>query len=260
MNISTLLGFIGRPLMAVILMALTTGALAQKDKTIVSEPVPVFPAFTQWVSTFVTVLSEVPVATVENVPLTLIAPPAQTPYQPMPVILGLPELPLVGSGIAQAAQAWRPSFNYQGVHLRQVVLNAAGNKRESRSMGVPLRAGHRFKLRITPTFDAVAEVDQVIGDTWYGNRTGQLYPQAGMSVHIKAGETVDIPMGSHEYFTMNRLANERMVVSVRHVRAVEGARSEQPAYRQDSKTGSSYLQLVPPGQFPAMEQLIVGAW
>lgn len=55
---------------------------------------------------------------------------------------------------------------------------------------------------------------------------------------------------------MNRPANERLVVSVRHPRALDAARSDQPTYRQDSNKGSSYLQLIAQGKFPAVEQLV----
>ena len=74
--------------------------------------------------------------------------------------------------------------------MRQVVLDARGSQRELRSMAAPLKAGERFKIRVTATFDAVAEVDQVLGDAWDLRRTGQVYPQPGLSVQMKAGETV----------------------------------------------------------------------
>ncbi len=234
-----------------------TAALAQaKPKSIVAEHVPAFPAFNQWVTTFVLVQPEQPLATVEPVPFTLAAPASEQAYQPLPVILGLPDLPLIGAGAAQAMRSWGPGLNYQGLHMRLVVLNAQGNQRELRAMGSPLRQGEYFKIRVSSTFDAVAEVDQVLGDAWQGKRTGQVYPQAGMSVQMKAGESVDLPLGANEYFLMNRPAGERLVVSVRHAKALGAARSEQPAYRQDGKSGSNYLQLVPAGKYPAMEQLV----
>ena len=141
-----------------------------------------------------------------------------------------------------------------------MVLDASGRRLESRPMGKPLRPGERFKLRITPSFDAVADVDQVRGDVWYGQRTGQVYPQQGMSVELRAGQTVDLPLDPNEYFVMDRWdATERLVLSVRHARALGDARSAQPAYRQDTARSSSYLQLVPAGQYPVIEQLIFQA-
>jgi hypothetical protein len=241
----------------VVFSALAASALAQPAaKSIVVEPVAAFPAFTQWVSTVVVVQQEPMPATVANVGLALSGPMTQAAYQPLPVILGLPELPLTGAAAAQAVRQWLASFNYQGVHMQQVVLNATGTQHELRPMGTPLRAGERFKVRITPTFEAVAEVDQVVGDAWYGQRTGQVYPQVGMSVQIKAGQSVDLPIEGNGYFWMNRPKSERLVIAVRDQRALNQLRSDQPAYRQDSNNGSSYLQLVPQGKFAAVEQLV----
>jgi hypothetical protein len=230
-------------------------ALAQTDKSVAVEHVPAFPAFNQWAGTVVTV-PDAPVTTVQPVPLTVTSTGAGEVYQPLPVIVGLPDLPLVGPGAAAVARNWSPSFNYQGVILRQLVLDSRASKRELRAMASPLKNGERFKIRVTATFDAVAVVDQVVGDVWYGRRTGQVYPQPGMSVQIKAGETVDLPLGVNDYFLMNRPANERLVVSVRHAKANAEGRSDQPAYRQDGKLGSLYLQLVPGGKYPAVEQLV----
>lgn len=235
----------------------SASAVAQ-EKSVAVEHVPAFPALTQWAGQTGTV-ADTPIGTVQAVPLALAGAPGADNFKPQPVILGLPDLPLVGPGAAAAARNWSQLFNYQGLILRQVVLDAAGRKRELRGMGAPLQPGERFKVRITATYDAVAAVDQVLGDAWYGRRTGQVYPQPGMSVQIKAGETVDLPLGPNEYFLMNRPANERLVVSVRHAKASPEARSDQPAYRQDGNIGSLYLQLVPRGRFPAIEQVIAQA-
>jgi len=242
---------------AIAFSALATSAFAQADgKSMVAEPVAAFHAFTQWVSTVVVVQQAPMPVTVSNVGLALSVPMAQTPYQPLPVILGVPELPLIGATANQAARQWLHSFNYQGVFMQQVVLDANGTRHELRPMGSPLRSGERFKVRVTPTFDAVAEVGQVVGDAWYGQRTGQVYPQAGMSVLVKAGQSVDLPTEANGYFLMNRPINERLVIAVRDPRALNQLRSDQPAYRQDASNGSSYLQLVAQGKFAAVEQLV----
>lgn len=244
-----------KALHTVICTGLAASAMAQPAaKSVVAEPVAAYPVFNQWVSTVLVAQPEFVPTEVANVSLALASPVVQTAYQPAPVIMGLPELPLTGINPAQAG--WLSSFNYQGVRMQQVVLNAAGTLHALRPMGTPLRAGERFKIRVTATFDAVAEVDQVVGDAWYGQRTGQVYPQPGMSVLIKAGRSVDLPMETNGYFWMNRPLNERLVVAVRDPRAVNQLRSDQPAYRQDDAIGSSYLQLVAPGTFAALEQLV----
>jgi hypothetical protein len=240
-------------------------------KTLVAEPTQVFSTFERWVNSVWTVAPEAAPSQPVNRVITVIvqapsgstapapAPVAADTFQPAPVILGLPELPLLAEAGSNAAR-WGAGFNYQGVSLRQVVLDASGRRLENRPMGKPLRPGERFKLRITPSFDAVADVDQVRGDIWYGQRTGQVYPQAGMSVELRAGQTVDLPLEPNEFFVMDRWdPSERLVLSVRHRLALDTARSNQPAYRQDTARSSNYLQLVPAGQYPAIEQLIFQA-
>jgi hypothetical protein len=138
------------------------------------------------------------------------------------------------------------------MHVKVVVVDASG-RRQVRPLNAPLQPGERFKLRVTPSFEAVASLDRVVGETWSLQRAGQVYPQAGMSVAMNPGETVDLPMAANEYFVLNGPA-EKLVLSVRHPRAVSGGASEQPAYRDDGARGSNYLQLVTAGRFPAFEQ------
>lgn len=244
-----------KALCTVFCTGLIASAIAQPVvKSVVAEPVAAYPVFSQWVAAIAAAQPELVPTTVTNVSLALTSAVAQVAYQPLPVIMGLPELPLTGINFAQTG--WQPSFNYQGVRMQKVVLNATGTLHTLRPMDSPLRAGERFKIRVTPTFDAVAEVDQVVGDAWYGQRTGQVYPQPGMSVLIQAGQSVDLPIEANGYFWMNRPLNERLVIAVRDPRAVNQLRSDQPAYRQDDSTGSSYLQLVATGTFAALEQMV----
>jgi hypothetical protein len=250
-------------------LALNTPAVQAQSaspvaKTLVVEPAQVFPSFERWVTAVSVAAQETPPAqlrvfTIQIQELSAAAPQPASNFQPAPVILGVPDLPLLGEAGSQVSR-WSSTFNYQGVSLRQVVLDASGRRLESRPMGKPLRPGERFKLRITPSFDSVADVDQVRGDVWFGQRVGQVYPQTGMSVELRAGQTVDLPLDPNEYFVMDRWnPTERLVLSVRHARALDAARSTQPAYRQDTARSSSYLQLVPSGQYPAIEQLIFQA-
>jgi hypothetical protein len=248
-----------RALLVVCVAAAAGLALAQ-DKSVAVEPVPAFPAFTQWITSVVTVVSPATPASVHAVPVTASdTATGGADYQPLPVIVGLPELPLLGAGTAQAGKAWGQELNYQGVFMRQVVLDGKGAVRATRPMSTRPKAGERFKIRVTATFEAVADIDLVSGDTWSLRRVGQVYPPKGQSVHMRPGETVDLPLAPDEYFVMSPPAGERLVVSVRHVKALGAARSGQPAYRQDVKQGSQYLQLVPKGSFPAVEQLVTQA-
>lgn len=238
-------------------LSVGAGVLAQDGKALNLETMPAFPAFQQWVSTYVILVQEAPVIQVQTVSVSAPAhASAGVAYQPQPVIVGQPELPLVATGLSSTVKSWGSHFNYQGVHMRQVVLDGRGQPRELRPMSAKPKAGERFKIRVTSTFDAVADVDLVSGSAWSLRRIDQFYPPKGQSVALKAGETVDLPLGTNEYFVMSPPADERMVVSVRHAKALGAARSDQPAYRQDTRAGSNYLQLVPKGSYPVVEQLV----
>jgi hypothetical protein len=243
-------------ILAVVCASAASMAIAQGPyKSVITEPVPAFQSFQRWVSSRTVVVPPVASSVVRVAPVRMRVAGAAAPssYQPQAVIMGLPDLPLKG---LSGQQAWGSNANYQGVHVRLWVLDAKGHRREARTLAQALKGGERFKVQITTTFDAVASVDQVLGDAWYGQRTGQVYPQPGMSVAMKAGESISLPLGEDEYFLMNQPTNERLVLAVRHPKAVGGARSNQPAYRQDIEGGTGLLQMVPPGNYPSVEHLI----
>jgi hypothetical protein len=236
------------------------GAQSADSRTIVPEAAPAFPAFQQWLQSTLPPLPNFQTApaqpSVQTMPLETRPGAAATSYQPLPVILGTPDLPLLRATASQAGM-WSAQFNYQGMHVRYVVLDAEGRVRAVRPMSSPPRVGERFKIRVTPTVDAVAEVDLVVGDVWARQRVGQFYPKAGFSVQIKAGETADLPLGASEYFFFPQgVTTQAAVLSVRHPRALGDDRSDQPTYRQDGRNGSDYLQLVVARRLPVLEQLI----
>lgn len=250
--------------------ALSAAAFAQTPpaKTVVPEPTGVaqpaaaatgsnvFVIFGQWLDS----LAAPAVVTQVTEPITPIsftvvgnAPAAS--FEPAPLILGQPDLPLVGQAAAQAAQQWNTGLNYQGLRMSYLVVDAAGKRLETRPISRGVAAGERFKIRYTTSFASVASIDLVTGDVWRGQRMGQAWPQAGMSVQSAAGETVDLPVGGG-YFVMGNNPNERYVLSVRHPDAKGPARSGQPVYRQDGARSSNYLQLLPSGKLPAVEQVL----
>lgn len=179
--------------------------------------------------------------------------------EPQPVILGQPDFPLVGAA-GTGTGRWGSTPNYQGVQMRLVVAGGSGRPREFRPLGARLAAGERFKIRVLSTFDAVASIDLVRGDAWYGQRAGQVWPAPGLSVAMAAGEAVDLPLERDAYFVASSGVGERYLVVVRHGKAVGSARSGQPVYRQDVPGGSNYLQLVPRGNYPSIEQMILAPW
>ena len=227
------------------------------EKSVVPEAVAVVPAFSQWVNSVVTLPTPVPVADITTVPFNAApAPAGQAGFEPWPVVVGVPDLPLIGAGAAQGARQWGAAFNYQGMHVTLLVLDAAGRRIETRPVSAKPRPGERFKFRITPTFNALSRVGLVVGGDWTSRRAGQMYPEPGMSVEMNAGVTVDLPLEPNRYFVMGSTGGERLVLTVRHKEDLSDARNQQPAYRMDGRNGSSFLQLVPRGSYPAMEQLV----
>lgn len=225
----------------------------QPEKTVATEFTPAFSSFQHWLTVRLAHFSE-PAAAQRPVMLGHTTSTDGKSYQPAPVILGLPDLPLIGT--RDNNSDWGAALNYQGVHMQLVVLDSRGLQRQLRPLSAAIGPNEHFKIRITPTFDAISDIGQIVGDPWYGTQTGQVYPPAGISVQIKAGNTVELPIGENEYFALDRRPDERLLLSVRHAQALRTARSEQPIYRQDGLNGSSYLQLVPRRSYPAFEQII----
>jgi hypothetical protein len=180
-------------------------------------------------------------------------------YEPWPVIMGEPELPLVGAGTAARPQAWPLGLNYQGLHAAYLVRDPASGRIEQRPLSSAPRPGDRFKIRLTTTFDALVRVDTVFGQGWSLQRGGTLYPSIGAPVRARAAKAIDLPVEPDHYFVAGESGAPRMLLSVRHEEADDSRRTRQPAYRRDQLNGTSYLQLAPAGTRPAIEQLITAA-
>jgi len=184
------------------------------------------------------------------------APMGGQRYEPAPVILGQPDLPLLGHA---GSSNWGADLNYQGVSLSLLVLDPRQGRYELRSMSQGVAVGELFKIRYTASFESVAVLDRIAihpEDAWISFRNGQAWPASGQSVHANAGETVELPLGEGQYFAMQPGLLDGMALSIRHPQAKGERGSDQPSYRQDGPRSSQYLQLVPAGQLPAIEQLI----
>jgi hypothetical protein len=237
----------------------TLGVAAQpvgEGKTVVAEPVAVF---NQWVGQQIVTVPEV--TAIAGTPPQVFSWTTsdnltRTAFQTRPLIVGRPDLPLVGDSALRASRPWNAQLNYQGVHVSLLVLDASGGSRQVRPINAALQPGERFKLRVVASFDSLLSVDRLLGGAWSAERVGQFYPSAGMSVQLAAGQTADLPLGPNEYFVAPLQAQDRMLLTVRHPQAVGTGASDQPVYRQDSGGGSSYLQLVPPGKFAVVEQIV----
>lgn len=252
--------------------SLPLNAQAQKspEKSVVVEPTPVpvapvaatntmnpFVVFGQWLQQ-VAAPEPAPQLSAPVLVQPFVVPAAAIGnFEAPPVILGQPELPLLGQAVAQAAQQWNSGLNYQGLTMSFVVVDAAGRKREIRAVDKGLRPGERFKIRYTTSFDAVTALEQVVGDTpWTGQNMGQVWPAPGTSVQSQAGETVELPLDKGSFFQFDGNPTVRYVLTARHPNAKGSARSNQPAYRQDGARASQYLQLVPANTYPSISQVL----
>lgn len=234
----------------------TTSALAQAA---VVESANAFAAFDQWVGATVVTAPAAAPSKVESLRPADKGRATGARFEPLPVIMGFPDMPLLGSGARQAGSAWGEALNYHGIHARYLLIDTKTQKVSSAPLSTRLKPGQRFKLRVTATFNGVAALDQVLGTGWDAERTGQVYPAAGMSVELKASQAVDLPVGEAQYFVLDgRRANDRLLLSVRHTKAVGDGRNTQPAYRKDNAQGSSFLQLTPKGLYPIIEQVLPG--
>lgn len=224
-----------------------------------SEAAPAFDAFDLWIGE---ATSKVPALTapagIEPLELSVAKGGVPTaPFEPQPVILGAPELPLLGAGARQPGRVWNTGFNYHGLQVQLLTWDARSRSLKVASMGAKLKRGQPFKVRITATFDGVAALEQVLGPEWRSVRAGQVYPQPGMSVEFKAAQPVDLPIGAQQFIVLPAGATQaRLLLTARHARAQVDGRSQQPVYRRDRSDASAYLQLVPRGQSPVFEQLV----
>ena len=206
----------GRLAAVLVLASAASVCGAADDKSISVEPVKPFPALAGWARQHVAPSAYVAPASIQRVAIGASAAAPAAPFEPAPVILGQPDVPLAGGNTAR--HGWDEQVNYQGMQVSLVVLDAGGQV-QLRPLAAALRPGERFKIRITPIFSALASVDKVVGDPWYGQRAGQLYPREGMSVQMQAGETVLLPLEPEQFFVFDQWRNERLLLGVRHARA-----------------------------------------
>ncbi len=238
----------------------TVGAVQAQDaaKTVVpvaaSSP---FQGLVAWLGGLVPAAATPLPARMQQVPIA--APSSASPatnFEPLPVIVGEPDVALVGPAPGPGPGGWTAALNYQGLQASIWVADKAGKDWQSRSLAAGVKVGERFKLLLTPSFDAQVQFDQILGSGWVTQRGAQVFPASG-TINLPAGQAALVPAGD-QMFTIAASRNPRFVMTVRHVKAQEGSRSQQPAYRRDAPTASHYVQLVPAGTYPWFEQ-VVGA-
>jgi hypothetical protein len=135
--------------------------------------------------------------------------------------------------------------DYHGAHISIV-----GADNDVRPLKAGFRTGERFKLRALTTFPAHVVVENINAR---GERR-QIYPAVGASVVVvQSGGYVLLPLGAREFFEFtNTTGQELLVISLSEPRAVGDAASRHQVLRVDAKDGTSFMQEVGKGTFPAI--------
>lgn len=143
--------------------------------------------------------------------------------------------------------------NYQGAHVAIVAFDQAGAPTGLRPVSAGFRTGDRIKLKVLPTFDALAVIENI-------NPQGvrkQIYPAADQAVALKAGVEVLLPLREDQLFEFAGVTgDEQLVITLRDPRAAGAAESKAEVSRKDEDTGSSFVQETVPGTYPVIAQSI----
>jgi hypothetical protein len=144
--------------------------------------------------------------------------------------------------------------DYQGAHVAIVGADRAGNITYVRPLKAGFRTGERFKLRALTTFGAHVVIENINAK---GERR-QIYPPEGTTVVVlHGGGDALLPLGAKEFFEFARATGEeQLVISLRDPRAVGDAASRQKVLRVDDEDGTSFIQEVAKGTFPAFSEAI----
>jgi len=145
--------------------------------------------------------------------------------------------------------------NYQGVNVALVRLDPGGRQDGFDILSDGIRSGIHFKLRITPTFDAMVVVGRINPD----GIQNQIYPaKPGQVVVIPAGRQTLLPLGEKEYLLFTGAnSRDRLVFTIRDPRSLEaGLAAGTPVFRNDDADGSNFMQEVQPDHFPVIAEAI----
>jgi len=140
--------------------------------------------------------------------------------------------------------------DYHGVAVAIVAADKEGKVTEVRPLKTGFRTGERFKLRALSTFRAHVIIENI---NVRGERR-QIYPAEGAGVVVlQSGGYALLPLGDKEFFEFTRTTGqELLIISLSDPRAVGDAASRQQVLRVDEKDGTTFIQEVAKGTFPAI--------
>jgi hypothetical protein len=142
---------------------------------------------------------------------------------------------------------------YQGVFVSFVMLDAQGNAIEVRKISDSFKSGEKFKLRLISTFNAIVNVDSLEANKQFQ----RIYPEdEKMSVFVKAGQEVFLPLGSDEFEFDQTTGMENLVLTARDPRITDESQLPGKINRRETKDGSFYVLDLAQQQLPSLTQII----
>lgn len=163
------------------------------------------------------------------------------PLKSSVIIIGQPDIPLNAALKSFSATAtWPSTRNYQGVGLSLLAQAKKGEPLIEKPLSSKLGPGQPFKLQVASTVDSTIVLEHIIA-----GKTNRLYPSRnGKAVSIKAGETIQLPLGSNEFFSTNSMsANDLFKIHVMQTdKPITKATSTSPVYRVSTETETLYTQ------------------
>jgi hypothetical protein len=176
------------------------------------------------------------------------------PLKSSVVVIGQPDIPLNAAPKNFSDTAtWPSTRNYQGVGLAILAQEKKGEPLIKKPLSSKLSPGQPFKLQVTSTEDSIVMLDHIAS-----GKTNRLYPNTnGNAVRIKAGETIQLPLGSGEFFSTNSMgANDLFRIHVMQTdKPITKTTSTNPVYRVSTDTATLYTQRTLPNAGFGMSQL-----
>ena len=144
--------------------------------------------------------------------------------------------------------------NYQGLQLQIEMLDKSNNVLEARSVGSGFRSGERFRLKVTPTFTGLVQIQHKGSN----GKIELLFPREPIqSIQLNAGQTMIIPSDPKRfYYFDDQKGVEQLIVQFIDYKGINGDYSKNTILRQDDGKSTYLMQEVSKSQYPFIIQTI----
>ncbi len=135
-----------------------------------------------------------------------------------------------------------------------ILTDAAGTPTGERPLSGTFKSGERFRLRLTPTFSGLLELEHLGPD---GTRT-QLFPKPGIEGFIvNAGSALTLPLGNAVYEFDAEKGDEHFVFRLRDPRLTTVDQSSGGLLSEDVGSITALGQHITAGHLPFIAQSVV---